>query len=271
MIKRFFQNFPTVSLSNKLFWALFAPVFAVSLLTGSFLISARFHSLNQNLYERTSYITEQVATASEYAIVFSDQNMMYRILQNALNNKDINSVQLFNSEQKVIAELGKTPASVDTPFPNRLFLKDHDDYLESINAIHYASNSPDGVFNTQTDLFIPLDQRNLIGWVKIEANKSAIQIEKYQYAGLVFFILAIFNVLVILSAFHLSRVLTQPINRLAGSLNKLVKGQFSTAKLMKLPPEYASLQKDLLDLTERLEHHNEEHGRKKRPAAHCKP
>ncbi|MFT4573558.1 response regulator [Marinomonas primoryensis] len=258
MIKKIFQNLPTMSLSNKLFWALFAPVFAVSLLASMFLVSTRFNDLNQNLYERTSNITEQVATTSEYAIVFSDQNMMYRILQNALNNEDISGVQLFNSEQKIIAELGKTPTSVDTPFPDKIYLKEYNDHLELINAIHYSSNSLDGIFNTQTDLFIPLDQRNLIGWVKIEANKSAIRIDKYQYAGLVTFILIIFNVLTIIGAFHISKVLTQPINRLAGSLNKLVKGQFSTVKLMKLPPEYASLQKDLLDLTERLEHHNEE-------------
>lgn len=258
MIKHFFQNFPTFSLSNKLFWALFAPVLAVSILAATFLISTRFTDLNQNLYERTSYITEQVATTSEYAIVFSDQNMMYRILQNALNNGDISSVQLFNSEQKIIAELGKAPISVNTPFPENNFIKEHADYLESISAIHYSSNSLDGVFNGQTNLFIPLEQRNLIGWVKIEANKSVITIEKYQYAGLVIFILLLFNVLTILGAFHISQTLTQPINRLAGSLSKLVKGQFSTAKLMKLPPEYSALQKDLLDLTERLEHHNDE-------------
>jgi len=258
MIKKRFQNLSTLSLNNKLFWALFAPVFTVSMLAGAFLIVTRFHDLNQNLYERISNITQQVATTSEYAIVFSDQNMMYRILQNALNNEDISGIQLFNSEQKIIAELGKTLTSANTPFPDSIYLKEHDNYLESINAIHYASNSLDGVFTTQTDLFIPLDQRNLIGWVKIEANKSAIQIEKYQYAGLVSFILIIFNVLIILSAFRISRALTQPINKLSASLDKLVKGQFSTVKLMKLPPEYATLQKDLLDLTERLEHHNEE-------------
>jgi two-component system, NarL family, sensor histidine kinase BarA len=250
--------FTSLSLHNKLFWALFAPSFAVSLLAGTFLLYARFHDLNRNLYERTQYITEQIATTSEYAIVFSDQNMMYRILQKALNNPDISNVRLFNSEQKLIAELGKSPTSNNTVFPEENKIAEYNNHLESISAIHYANNSLDGVFNTQTDLFNPLDQRNLIGWVKIEANKSRNRIEKYQYASLVIFILIILNIFVILIAFHVSRNLTQPVNKLASALNKLVKGQFATAKLMKLPPEYAGLQKDLLDLTERLEHHNEE-------------
>ncbi|WP_417560764.1 response regulator [Marinomonas sp.] len=253
-----FSNLPTLRLSSKIFWALFAPVFIVSLLTGTLLLSTRFNDLNRNLYERTSHITEQVATTSEYAIVFSDQNMMYRILQNALNNQDISSVQLFNSEQKLIAELGKAPEASSTNFPENTFIKQYDNYIESISAIHYTNNTLDGAFNTQSDLFNTVDQRSLIGWVKIEANKSAIQIEKYQYACLVIFILLFFNILVILGAFHLSKTLTLPINRLSSALNKLVKGQFSGAKLMKLPPEYAALQKDLLDLSERLEHHNEE-------------
>ncbi|QUX91008.1 hybrid sensor histidine kinase/response regulator [Marinomonas sp. A3A] len=258
MKKSPFANLPPLTLSNKLFWALFAPVFVVSLLAGTFLLSTRFNDLNRNLYERTLHITEQVATTSEYAIVFSDQNMMYRILQNALNNQDISSVQLFNSEQKLIAELGKAPEQSDTSFPEDISIKEYDNHLESISAIHYTNNSLDGAFNTQADLFNSIDQRSLIGWVKIETNKSAIQIEKYQYASLVIFILLIFNILIILGAFHLSKTLTLPINRLSSTLSKLVKGQFSSAKLMKLPPEYDSLQKDLLDLAERLEHHNEE-------------
>ena len=258
MKKPTFVNLPSLNLSNKLFWALFAPVFIVSLLASGFLLLTRFNDLNSNLYEHTSHITEQVATTSEYAIVFSDQNMMYRILQNALKNKDISSVQLFNSEQKLIAELGQTPETKDTTFPLDSTIKEFDNYLQSVSAIHYSNSRSDAVFSTQADLFNSADQRSLIGWVKIEANKSSIQIEMYQYASLLIFTLTIFNILVILGANHLSKTLTMPIDRLSSALNKLVKGQFSTAKLMKLPPEYAALQKDVLDLSERLEHHNEE-------------
>lgn len=253
-----FLHLTTTTLNNRLFWALFAPVFIVSLLTSAFLIGTRFHDLNRNLYNRTSHITEQVATTSEYAIVFSDQNMMYRILQNALNNQDISSARLFDSEQKIIAELGKVPVQTHPLFSENAYIKEYPTHLESMSAIYYTSNTPDSLFNAQASLFSALDQRTLIGWVKIEANKSTIQIEKYQYAALTIFVLLLFNLIVILSAIRLSNAFTQPIDRLAIALTKLVKGQFSAAKLMKLPPEYAELQKDLLDLTERLEHHNEE-------------
>ncbi|NVK75702.1 MAG: response regulator [Oceanospirillaceae bacterium] len=253
-----FIDISHLNLNNKLFWALFAPVFIVSLLSAIFLLTTRFHDLNQNLYTRTLHITEQVATTSEYAIVFSDQKMMYRILQNALNNQDINSAQLFNSDQKVIATLGKPASQTTETFPEKNRITELNDHLESISAIHYSSNTLDNVFDSQADLFTPLDQRNLIGWIKIEANKSTIQIQKYQYASLIIFTLVLFNILVILIAINFSKRLTAPITKLSVSLNKLVKGQFSTAKLMNLPPEYASLQKDLLELTERLEHHNEE-------------
>ena len=254
----FLTNLAPLSVGRKLFWALFTPVFVISMLTSLFLLSTRFDDLNRQLFERTKQMTEQVATTSEYAIVFSDQNMMYRILQNALSNHDINSVQLFNSEQKIIAELGSAPTQNNMTFTEESHIIEYDDHLESMSAIYYANNSLDGIFNAQTDLFNPTNQRNLIGWVKIEANKSAIKIAKYQYASLIIFILVLLNILTILGAYHFSSHLTQPINKLAMALNKLVKGQFSAAKLTKLPPEYAELQKDLLDLTERLEHHHEE-------------
>ncbi|WP_236037026.1 response regulator [Marinomonas vulgaris] len=247
-----------MNVRQTLFWFLFTPVLLISLFVGIFLLTTRFHDLDHNLHERVSHITKQVATTSEYAIVFSDQNMMYRILQNALNSDDINGIRLFNSEQKRLAELGKAPSMQDTFFPEKTQLREIDGYLQSISPIYYTSNTPDSVFDINSGLFNPVDQRSLIGWVKIEANTAAIQIDKYQYASLVIFILVLFNTVIILAAFRLATSLTQPIDKLSSALNKLVKGQFSNVKLMTLPPEYASLQKDLLDLTERLENHNEE-------------
>lgn len=246
------------SISNKLFWALFSPVLIISLLTCFLLLLLRFNDLDKNLYERTEHITEQIAITSEYAIAFSDQNMIHRILQNALNHQDISSVQIFNSEKQIIAELGKHPSLVNNFFPNSSHIEEYADYLASVSDIRHIANTTDATLDSQTSLFNTLNQRELIGWVKVEATKSAIQIQKYQYAGVVIFILFIFNILAVLSAAHLSKKLAEPINIFSTSLNKLIKGQFSTVKLMKLPPEYTGLQKDLLDLTERLENHNEE-------------
>ncbi|MBD5772278.1 response regulator [Marinomonas colpomeniae] len=247
-----------LNVNQKFFWALFAPIFIVSLLSCFFLLSSRFNDLDKNLYERTLHITEQVATTSEYAIVFSDQNMMYRILQSALNHQSISSVQIFNNEQKIIAELGKPPFSIGSSFPDSDYIMEYEDHLESVSGIHYASDSLDSTFNPRTNAFNPLNQRNLIGWVKVEVSKSDIQIKKYQYASFIIFTFIIFIFLTILGAVRISRTLTLPINKLSTSLDKLAQGQFSNAKLMKLPPEYTDIQKNLLELTERLENHNEE-------------
>lgn len=178
---------------NKLFWSLFSPVFGISIITCAFLILSRFNDLDDTLYQRTQHITEQVATTSEYAIVFSDQNMMYRILQNALSNQYISSVQLFNSEQKIIAELGTEFVVTTTGFPTTSEIQKLPDHLVSISAVHYNNNALDGAFNPQADLFGPIRQQNLIGWVKIQADTAIVQIQKYQYASLVLLVFFAFN------------------------------------------------------------------------------
>ena len=246
------------NVNQKFFWALFAPIFTISLLTCFFLLSSRFNDLDKNLNERIAHIAEQVATTSEYAIVFSDQNMMYRILQNALNHKSMSSVQIFNNERKIIAELGKSPFAIEHSFPDSDYIVEYEDHLESVNGIYYANDSLNSALNPQKNAFAPLNQRNLIGWVKIEVSKSDIKIAKYQYASLIVSIFIIFNAIAAFGAIRISRTLAQPIKKLATSLEKLVKGQFSNAKLMKLPTEYIDIQKNLLDLAERLENHNEE-------------
>lgn len=253
-----FVKTPTLSLNNKLFWVFFAPALILSVLTSVFLLSARFYDLHNNLHTRIVHVTKQVATTSEYAIVFSDQNMMHRILQNALNNQDISGIQLFNSEQKILAELGKTSQQSLPIFPKQQTTIEYGTRLKSISAIYYANSTLDGTFNPQADLFNPSRPTNLIGWVKIEADKSSMQVAQYQYVSLILFSLICFNILAIFIALHMSRYIAQPVTSFSTALHKLVKSQFSSVKLMKLPPEYATLQKDLLDITERLEHHNEE-------------
>ncbi|MCV2403836.1 response regulator [Marinomonas sp. C2222] len=247
-----------LSIDNKLFWALFTPVFLVSLLSAFFLLSSRFNDLNKHLLERTEDITKLVATTSEYAIIFSDQNMMLSILQNALNNQDINSVQIFNHEKVIIAELGN-PSDNDQPsLTEQSYIIEHDTHLDSVRPIYYTNNRLDEAFNTQTRLLDTPVQKDLIGWVKIDASTSVRQVEKYQYASLVLFILTIYNIIIIWGALRISQNLALPINKVSSSLNKLVMGQFSSVKLTRLPTEYSSIQADLLDLTERLEKHHEE-------------
>jgi len=257
MIKPVFP-FISPTLSGRLFWALFLPPFFISILACFLLLLSRFNDLEDNLYEHTTNITTQVVTTGEYAIVFSDQNMMDRILQNALKNHDINSVQIFNSEQEIIAELGKAAPLTNNFSKDDINVTEHSDHLELTSAIYYASNIFDSALNAKNNLFSPSNQRNLIGWVRVEASKSETQIKKYQYASLVLFIFILFNILIILGALHLSKVLMQPVNKLSSLLNMLVKGQFSTVKLVSLPSEYEAIQKDVFELTERLEHHNEE-------------
>ena len=241
--------------SSKLFFSLFAPVFIISLMCCAFLLFTRFQDLNDNLYQRTSHITEQVAATSEYAIVFSDQNMMYRILQNALSNQYISSIQLYNSEQKIIAELGTEFAIERSPFPTNSELLNYPNHLLSISAIHYNNNALDGAFSPQADLFSPVNQKNLIGWVKIQADTAVVSIEKYQYASITLLVWFIFNLLAGLITLRITKNLSQPIRKLEDALHKLTKEQFSSAKLMRLPAEYQGLQRDLLALTERLEQH----------------
>ncbi|MBJ7538371.1 response regulator [Marinomonas transparens] len=248
----------SLSTYSKLFWILFSPVFIVSILGSSFLISTRFTDLDRNLFEHSEHMSEQIATTSEYPILFSDQKMMSKMLQDALSHKGISSVQLFDSNKEVLLSLGKVPSTNHSLFPETLRTWVYDDFLVSISPIYYSGHSPNSALGQQTELFSSPHQKNLIGWAKIEANTAEIQVEKYRYASLVIFTLSLFNLLAAIGAWKATKALTRPLNKLSTSLNRLVKGQFSSVKLMTLPPEYSDIQKNLLDLTERLEHHNEE-------------
>ncbi len=247
-----------LSLRHKLFWLLFAPILIISLLSSLSFLTTRYHDLNENLLERSNNIAQQIALSSEYAIVFTDTNMMYRIMQSALSYDEVDSIQLFNNHQEVIAELGSTHINTEIEMPSTPSTLIYDDFLLNFTPIFYSNNSLDSIFNSQPETFDSNSQRSIIGWVRIETSKNKIRLQMYRYIAILTFLTILIGAGLILLAWRLSQYFTQPIDKLSNILDQIVKGNFSNAKLLSMPSQYKEIQHNILELSERLESHHEE-------------
>lgn len=243
----------------KLFWLLLAPILIITLVSSASFLTSRYHDLNRQLVERSESLVKQIALSSEYAIVFTDTDMMYRIMQSTLSFDDISSIQLFNSQQDIIAELGKANSPSELPISTNITTTIQDDFLITISPIFYNNNSLDSIFKNQPqDLLDSATQRSVIGWVKLETSKAQVRLQMYRYLTVLIFLTLLLGFALVLAVWRLSLYFSHPIDKLAMMLDQIVKSNFSNAKLVKMPAQYQHIQKNILELAERLESHQEE-------------
>lgn len=243
---------------RKLFWMLFAPTFIISLFFCVLVFVYRMHDLNTQVENKVQNITNQLAITSEYAITTSNKQLISQLLEHALSYGNINNITVFNHKKEVISEIGPA-AHIPTPSLSALAQTQRSGtFLVSTQAIYHNPLPIDSSLSSPLDSYNPKIQRNIIGWIKVETNISQLDIAKYQLFFLLLFLFSLFNVL---NAFITSRVagsLTHPIEKVSLSLRKLTKSQYAAAKSIKLPSQYSEIQKDLLELAERLENHKKE-------------
>ncbi|WP_133011950.1 response regulator [Marinomonas flavescens] len=252
-------RFPTnIPPSHRLFWMLFAPIFIISLLSCVFIFAYRVNDLNTQMDKKALSITNQLAVTSEYAIIISNKKLMTQLLENALSYDNIHNITIFNSDKKIISEIGPSAYIPIPQLPSVAYIKKSNDFLANVRPIYHTPPPIDSTFTTQPDTFNSQTQRHIIGWIKVETSTYQLDIAKYQLFFLLVFLLAIFNALIALIAWRVAISFTQPIEKLSLALKKLTKSQYPSAKSIKLPTHYSEIQKNVLELAERLENHQEE-------------
>lgn len=256
---RVFQ-WASVPIQTKIFLALFFPALLLSSLFASILVVERTHDLNTALNRQVVRIGQQFAATSEYAIVFSDQGVLDRLMRAAIESQDVKSVRVFSSDRKLLTELGNHSAFQlnQLQFANTATLFQNDQAVSALIPIFATSLNLDPTPGAKTGPVANTDAEEMVGWVQVEATKSAITLQKYQLITLLVISLVAFNTLFALLSARISSQFWIPLNKLNSTINKLVSGHFSVVKSLNLPNDYQPLQKGLVELSERLENYREE-------------
>ena len=247
----------SLSPSHKLFWTLFAPIFILSLFFCVLIFIYRIHDLNIQLENKAQSITNQLAITSEYAMATSNKPLISQLLEHALSYGNINNITVFNHNKEVSSEIGPAAHLPTPPLNSQTHTLKSGTFLVTTQAI-YHNPSPISDLGTAPGSFNNKLQRSIVGWIKVETNISQLNIAQYQLFFFLLFLFAVFNVLSAYIILRVATALTQPIEKLSISLRKLTKSQYSAAKSIKLPGQYSDIQKDLFELAERLESHKKE-------------
>jgi len=248
----------TLSPSKTLFWVIFTPPLILSLAAVCFLFFSRISDLEQQLDNKALIISDLLVSTSQVALASNNPPISPQLLQNALSYGDVHNIEIFNSKYHIVAETGAAPYLPSPTLTEQAVSEQKDDAIIRITPIYHVIPTEVDEISGQPDFVNLRTPNHLIGWVKVEISKDKLAIQTYQLISLLALFFAFFNSITAYIAWQASHYLARPSEIITGAINNLVKGQFASAKSLKLSPQFSLLEKGIRDLAERLESHKEE-------------
>ncbi|ADZ90393.1 response regulator [Marinomonas mediterranea] len=247
----------SVSLRSKLFFAIYTPCLILSIIASFAFTLSRFDTIDRNFKEGVEKSVSQMTVSAEHALSHSDEGMLNDTLRTLLKHDHINTVQLYNAEEKLITELGKTSEVNTLPFTNANESDENPHFFATIAPIKHPVTRLEHQSNTNfitSSYSVP----QVSGWLKVEASKEASIVSKYRYLSATLGTFFIFNLLAIFALLNVTASLLRPIEKISDTVNKITQGHFGATKGLNLPTQYSTVVSDLNDISSRLENHRAE-------------
>ncbi|WP_242603174.1 response regulator [Marinomonas sp. MED121] len=206
--------------------------------------------------EQIEFIAQQFAIAYENAAPKIDSAFLQRQLKSSILSPNIISGRVFNSQKKLISEIGNKSNFTD-PVP--LFSNQSEQRFFQNSAISITPLlSPRSALDTSALGPIESNDKILSGWLVLESNTADFTLKKYRLFSFMAITLVAFMTLFALIAIKISNRIANPVNDLNRIVEKISQGQFNAIKQLKLPQDYLATTKGLTEINERLENSQEE-------------
>ncbi|MBJ7550718.1 ATP-binding protein [Marinomonas ostreistagni] len=258
------------SLLHKTLWkAIFLPVAFVIFITCIFLLINEIVETRKQFEYLNSYQTEQIADASEYALLFNDRNLINNNIQSLLKQPDIIGVTYYNNQGEEIESIGQFTLTVNLPHVATHEYSDNDDFI-SIAPIYYnndnqAKDLEDTPFNVPNSAILAdaiglsnPPQQELLGWVQVTSSTQRIQLKNIimGLTSFAYFLIATF--LAGILSWRYTKKISTPWLNIAKRISLISQNEFEKADLLLLPDEMAKPQEALQHITERLRNYRTE-------------
>lgn len=211
------------------------PTIALASLLAIYFTYTRFQDLEQNFTERSEGIALRLSPACEYAIFTRNKAILQNLAQAALKEYKVKSVAFYTEEGFEIASNGQKSSPFKPPSQPLL----NKEQTETTLAI----TVPIKTYQTTLDM-LPVDlsqMDTLVGWLKIEFDRSALHLREYQVLLGSALVLLLGLLLAAVQVWQLDRKITRPIIRLAQAAKRIREGTFTDSICSSPTPELQEL------------------------------
>jgi diguanylate cyclase (GGDEF)-like protein len=233
------------------------PALLFAIILVGYAITNIFGVLDQSVQTRGKVVASQLAPAAEYGVISGNNQVLQRLVQQALSNEqDLTTVMVVDSQGQTLALSGRE-------LPKALIAKISKERLAQIpqeKGVIYTS--PIYRSLVEIDDFSNLNSKELelkksyipekIGQVYVELSNQTLQNIKQDLIIRIFMI-AIFGLLLsAMLAWRLGRHITRPIQEIAYAVNRIGEGVFSHAIMENSSGELKTLQKGFNSMSSSL-------------------
>ena len=220
------------------------PGLIVSLFLGGYFISQRMSDLDNLLQERGLAIAKQAAPTSEYGVISANTDILQNIANNLLEERDLRAVRILNKDGQPLAHAG--PKMVNNPIGNTQLKDQHLQLTESANNIRikapiFAQNINQPQSNSIHQLELNAAADSLLGWVEIELSLANTKIAKYQHLATSIGTVLITLTFCLILAIRMSRSISNPIQIMVESVDKISDGKIDTRVHINSGDEFQTL------------------------------
>ena len=220
------------------------PGLIVSLFLGGYFINQRMSDLDNLLQERGLAIAKQAAPTSEYGVISSNMDILQNIANNLLEERDLRAVRILNKDGQLLAHAG--PKMVNNPIGNTQLKDQHLQLTQSANSIRikapiFAQNINQPPSNSIHKLNVNSITDSLLGWVEIELSLANTKIAKYQHLATSIGTVVITLICCLILAIRMSRSISNPIQIMVESVDKISDGKIDTRVHINSGDEFQTL------------------------------
>ncbi|PVZ64929.1 ATP-binding protein [Pelagibaculum spongiae] len=214
------------SIKKRLLALALMPTLLVAISLTTYFTSELISHLQNRLIEKGVSLSSHLAASSEYGIFAGNTNALDAQLSRALTNKEIQSVAIFDSDKKLLAQTGSLNScnqTVNNIQGTGLQQFEHKDFSEFLTPIFSRSLFVDDYFaSSKRNLN---SNQKLLGWSCVEVSKTETHLRQYQTLLSSLLLLIGGLTITLLFSIKMGNDINRPISAVLQALSSLRRGK----------------------------------------------
>lgn len=234
--------------SRKLTLAIYLPILVISVCSVLLIIASHHRSNYQQLFESVEQISEQVANASEYALLFNDKSLLGKNIDSLLQHPSIVGATFFDGLSRRVESAGNDiepgqfiPALQTEQRPEQqLFI---------VTApVYYTISQGESLLGLQAST----TDNNIVGWLQIAATYTPTELVNLRFTLFSLGICLVFNLVALILSRRLAQHLSTPWLQLKDAVDNIYQENFGYSQNLVFPLEFAQTKEALDYIDSRL-------------------
>jgi len=212
-----------ISIHNRVFFLVLIPTLILCVLLGAYIIVSRIHDLEKSLRLEGEIILSHIVNKSRPNFLAKQKNFQ-EIINLALEEKELESIQFYDVNHRLLAYSGIEDTQAFEPYKNMLFDDSRPRIIENKDTLILTAP----VINNHLNATHAISAKKLTGWVVITMTRTKTQLKEYQAILITLIILTLSIIISIFLARRTAKRLTDPLYIMRSAIRKLEQGQLST-------------------------------------------